>query len=141
MGAVGHDFYEGQRDGPKGFPRFTDPRLRGPERYGEYLRMATERSLERCGVDRFDVLLLHNPDRIGYTSEAVWEGMRALRDQGLADAARRGPGPGQRLHARRDPVPGALRRGDRLDDDHPRADGAVAGRARAAARPRRPGRA
>ena len=29
--------------------------------------MATERSLERCGVDRFDLLLLHNPDRTGYT--------------------------------------------------------------------------
>ena len=28
VGAVGHDFYEGMRDGPKGFPRFTDPRLR-----------------------------------------------------------------------------------------------------------------
>src|SRR3954471_18263675 len=29
-GAVGHDFYEAERDGPRGFPRFTDPRLRGP---------------------------------------------------------------------------------------------------------------
>ena len=93
VGAVGHDFYEGQRDGPKGFPRFTGASLRGPERYGEYLRMATERSLERCGVDRFDVLLLHNPDRIGYSSEAVWEGMRALREQGLADALGVAPGP------------------------------------------------
>ncbi len=93
VGAVGHDFYEGHRDGPKGFPRFTNPDLRGPERYGEYLRMATERSLERCGVDRFDVLLLHNPDRVGYTSEAVWEGMRALRDEGLTDALGVAPGP------------------------------------------------
>ena len=93
VGAVGHDFYEGQRDGAKGFPRFTDARLRGEERYGEYLRMATERSLERCGVDRFDVLLLHNPDRIGYSSEAVWEGMRALREEGLADALGVAPGP------------------------------------------------
>ena len=31
VGAVGHDFYEGEREGAKGFPRFTDPRLRGPE--------------------------------------------------------------------------------------------------------------
>ena len=45
--------------------------------------MATERSLERCGIDSFDLLLLHNPDRIGYTSEAVWQGMSALRDAGL----------------------------------------------------------
>jgi aryl-alcohol dehydrogenase-like predicted oxidoreductase len=45
VGAVGHDFYEGERDGPRGFPRFTSPELRGPAEYGGYLRMATERSL------------------------------------------------------------------------------------------------
>ena len=93
IGAVGHDFYAGQRDGAKGFPRFTDPRLRGPVAYGDYLRMATERSLERCGIDGFDVLLLHNPDRIGYSSEAVWNGMAALRDAGLTRAIGVAPGP------------------------------------------------
>ena len=93
VGAVGHDFYEGERDGPRGFPRFTDPRLRGPDAYADYLRMATERSLERCGLDSFDLLLLHNPDRTGYTSEAVWEGMAALRDEGLAGAIGVAPGP------------------------------------------------
>src|SRR4051812_6357372 len=31
VAAVGHDFYEGEREGAKGFPRFTDERLRGPE--------------------------------------------------------------------------------------------------------------
>jgi aryl-alcohol dehydrogenase-like predicted oxidoreductase len=93
VGAVGHDFYEGDRDGPRGFPRFTDPRLRGPDRYGSYLRMATERSLERLGTDRFDLLLLHNPDRTGYESEAVWDGMAALREAGLADAIGVAPGP------------------------------------------------
>ena len=30
VGAIGHDFYEGERHGAKGFPRFTDPPLRGP---------------------------------------------------------------------------------------------------------------
>ena len=45
VGAVGHDFYEGERAGPRGFPRFTDPDLRGPEAYGDYLTMAAERSL------------------------------------------------------------------------------------------------
>src|SRR3954452_6401385 len=84
VGAIGHDFYAGERDGAKGFPRFTDPRLRGPDAYADYLRMATERSLGRCGADAFDVLLLHNPDRTGYTSEAVWEGMAAVREAGLA---------------------------------------------------------
>ena len=90
---MGHDFYEGERDGPRGFPRFTDPRLRGPEGYGDYLRMATERSLERCGLDHFDLLLLHNPDRTGYTSDVVWEAMAELRADGLAGAIGVAPGP------------------------------------------------
>src|ERR687891_1687071 len=33
VGAVGHDFYTGERRGAKGYPRFTDPALRGPEGY------------------------------------------------------------------------------------------------------------
>jgi len=93
IGAVGHDFYTGERAGAKGYPRFTDGSLRSPEHYGEYLRMATERSLERCGVDAFDLLLLHNPDRVGYTSELVWEGMAALRAAGLTRLLGVAPGP------------------------------------------------
>src|SRR3954465_16094675 len=53
VGALGHDFHTGEREGAKGFPRFTDPRLRGPREYGGYVRMATEKSLERCGVSQF----------------------------------------------------------------------------------------
>jgi aryl-alcohol dehydrogenase-like predicted oxidoreductase len=93
VGAIGHDFYEGEREGAKGFPRFTDPRLRAPSEYAGYLRMATERSLERIGVDAFDLLLLHNPDRTGYTSSEVWEGMAALRDAGLTRMLGVAPGP------------------------------------------------
>jgi aryl-alcohol dehydrogenase-like predicted oxidoreductase len=93
VGAVGHDFYEGERDGAKGFPRFTDPRLRGPAEYAGYLRMAAERSLERIGADAFDVLLLHNPDRRGFESPEVWEGLRALRDEGLTRSVGVAPGP------------------------------------------------
>ncbi len=93
VGAVGHDFYSGERDGAKGFPRFTDPRLRDASDYADYLRMATERSLERCGIDSFDLLLLHNPDRIGYTSEDVWRGMAALREVGLTRMIGVAPGP------------------------------------------------
>lgn len=93
VGAVGHDFYEGERDGPRGFPRFTDSRLRGEEDYAAYLRMATERSLERIGAERFDLLLLHNPDRTGYSSEAVWDGMEALREAGLTSQIGVAPGP------------------------------------------------
>ncbi len=94
IGAIGHDFYTGERDGARGYPRFTDPRLRGQDGYADYMRMATERSLERCGVERFDLLLLHNPDRSGYRSEAVWyEGMAALREAGLARLLGLAPGP------------------------------------------------
>jgi aryl-alcohol dehydrogenase-like predicted oxidoreductase len=93
VGAVGHDFYEGERNGPKGFPRFTDPSLRGPADYAGYVRMATEQSLERCQISAFDLLLLHNPDRIGYTSEAVWSAMASVRDAGLTRMIGLAPGP------------------------------------------------
>jgi len=93
VGAVGHDFYVGERNGPKGFPRFTDPSLRGPDGYASYLRMAAEKALERIGASSFDLLLLHNPDRIGYTSEVVWDGMAALREAGLTARIGVAPGP------------------------------------------------
>jgi aryl-alcohol dehydrogenase-like predicted oxidoreductase len=93
VGALGHDFYEGERDGPRGFPRFTDASLRSPDEYAAYLRMAAERSLERCGVDAFDLLLLHNPDHTGFTSPTVWAGMEALRGEGLSRFLGVAPGP------------------------------------------------
>jgi aryl-alcohol dehydrogenase-like predicted oxidoreductase len=93
VGAIGHDVYTGERRGAKGYPRFTDPSLRGPEGYADYARMATERSLERCGADSFDLLLLHNPDRTGYTSEAVWDALEAVRAAGLAERLGVAPGP------------------------------------------------
>jgi aryl-alcohol dehydrogenase-like predicted oxidoreductase len=113
VGAVGHDFYEGERDGPKGFPRFTDPRLRSPGQYGDYLRIATERSLERLGVDRLDLLLLHNPDRTGYTSDQVWDAMAGLREDGLAAAIGVAPGPANGFTL--DLLDCFSRYGDRLD--------------------------
>jgi aryl-alcohol dehydrogenase-like predicted oxidoreductase len=93
VGAIGHDFVDGERDGPRGFPRFTDPALRGPDGYADYVRRATEASLERCGVDAFDLLLLHNPDRVGYSSPAVWEALEAVRSAGLARRLGVAPGP------------------------------------------------
>jgi aryl-alcohol dehydrogenase-like predicted oxidoreductase len=93
IGAIGHDFYEGEREGAKGFPRFTDPRLRGERDYGAYIRMAAQQSLERLGAERFDLLLLHNPDRTGYTSESVWEGMQGVREAGLTRLLGVAPGP------------------------------------------------
>ncbi|MGH2858691.1 MAG: aldo/keto reductase [Solirubrobacteraceae bacterium] len=113
VGAVGHDFYEGERNGPKGFPRFTDPQLRGPGGYADYLRMAAERSLDRCGIDRFDLLLLHNPDRAGYTSEAVWDGMAALREAGLTRMIGVAPGPANGFTL--DVIDCLERFGDRID--------------------------
>jgi len=93
VGAIGHDFYEGAREGAKGYPRFTDPRLRQEGSYADYIRMATERSLERCGVERFDLLLLHNPDRRGYRSAAVWDGLERVREAGLTRMLGVAPGP------------------------------------------------
>ena len=93
IGAIGHDFYSGEREGAKGFPRFTDPHLRAPEQYAEYVLSATRRSLERIGVERFDVLLLHNPDHTGYTAPAVWEAMEGARAAGLTRLLGVAPGP------------------------------------------------
>jgi aryl-alcohol dehydrogenase-like predicted oxidoreductase len=93
VGAVGHDFYKGQRQGPQGFPRFTDPALRSPREYKDYLHMAAEKSLQRCQAEKFDVLLLHNPDSIGYASDAVWNGMDSLRDANLTEQIGIAPGP------------------------------------------------
>jgi len=113
VGAVGHDFYDGEREGARGFPRFTDPRLRGPGEYASYLRTAAERSLRRCRLDRFDLLLLHNPDRTGYTSEAVWDGMAALRDAGLTRTIGIAPGPANGFTL--DLIDCLERFGDRID--------------------------
>jgi len=93
VGAIGHDFYTGEREGAKGFPRFTDPHLRDESGYADYIRMATEHSLERVGAERFDLLLLHNPDRIGYRSPAVWDGMQAVLNAGLTRRLGVAPGP------------------------------------------------
>jgi aryl-alcohol dehydrogenase-like predicted oxidoreductase len=91
VGAIGHDFYDGERQGAKGFPRFTS--TTPPERWGTYLHDAAARSAERCGVDAFDLLLLHNPDRAGYSDPRVWEGMEAVRAAGLARLIGVAPGP------------------------------------------------
>ncbi len=93
VGMIGHDFYEGQRKGNSGYPRFTDPELRGADQYGSYLRMACEKSLERLRSDHFDLVMLHNPDETGYTNDAVWDGMKSLKDQGMTSMLGTAPGP------------------------------------------------
>jgi len=113
VGIVGHDFYEGLRAGSKGYPRFTDPTLRGPEGYQDYLTMATEKSLERCQTSKFDLLMLHNPDSISYTSEAVWDAFGALKERGLTDRLGIAPGPANGFTL--DMIECFERFGDRMD--------------------------
>ena len=93
VGTLGHDFYNGERQGSRGYPRFTDPDLRGPDDYAAFLSMACEKSAERCGTDHFDLVLLHNPDERGYTSEAVWQAMDGLKAQRLTQQLGIAPGP------------------------------------------------
>ena len=91
VGAVGHDFYKGERAGSKGYPRFTA--TQSPADYASYLRMAVEKSLARCQSEKFDLLLLHNPDFTGYTSDKVWNALDKVRDAGLTDRLGVAPGP------------------------------------------------
>jgi aryl-alcohol dehydrogenase-like predicted oxidoreductase len=93
VGMIGHDFYKGERAGSKGFPRFTDPGLRGRGDYADYIEMATAKSLERCGTDHFDCLMLHNPDFTGFSSDAVWNGMERMRSSKMAHRLGVAPGP------------------------------------------------
>jgi aryl-alcohol dehydrogenase-like predicted oxidoreductase len=92
-GIIGHDFYGGLRAGAKGYPRFTEPGLRSATDYQDYLTQAAEKSLERCGVSKFDLLMLHNPDSTGYSSPAVWKAMASLKERGLTDRLGIAPGP------------------------------------------------
>ena len=92
-GMLGHDIYDGVRQGSKGYPRFTDPALRGEDGYADYLKTAAEKSLERCQADKFDLVMLHNPDSIGYSSPAVWEAMESLKSANLSDRIGIAPGP------------------------------------------------
>src|ERR1051325_8247986 len=93
IGIVGHDIYSGKRDGSKGYPRFTSPTLRQPAEYRDYLLSATEKELQRCKATKFDVLLLHNPDALGYSNENVWKAMSAVKDARLTDRLGIAPGP------------------------------------------------
>jgi aryl-alcohol dehydrogenase-like predicted oxidoreductase len=92
VGIIGHDF-AAARDGQKGFPRFTDPRLRQPRDFVDYVQQATESSLKRCGTDRFDCLMLHNPDSIGYSQESVWKAMARVQEQKMTELLGVAPGP------------------------------------------------
>lgn len=91
VGAIGHDFYKGERANSKGYPRFTSTHT--PAEYAGYVKMATEKSLARCGVEKFDLLMLHNPDFTGYSSDKVWNAMEKVREEKLTDGIGVAPGP------------------------------------------------
>jgi len=93
VGMIGHDIHHGERQGSKGWQRYTEPSLRGEDGYAEFLKMATEKTLEACGTDRFDLCMLHNPAEIGYINDKNWEGMESLKTQGLSDRIGIAPGP------------------------------------------------
>ena len=93
VGMLGHDIYEGKRQGSKGYPRFSDPSLRSPKEYLSFLKMAAEKSLENCSADKFDLVMLHNPDERGYSDPLVWEAMSELKELGLTDMLGIAPGP------------------------------------------------
>ena len=113
VGAIGHDFYTGERDGARASRASPIRGCAARPSTPDYVRMATERSLERCGVDAFDLLLLHNPDRTGYTSEAVWDALEAVRDDGLTRLLGVAPGPANGFTL--DVIDCLERFGDRID--------------------------
>jgi len=93
VGMIGHDFYNGTRQGSAGYPRFTDPKLRSPRNYRTFVVEAAEKSLERCKSNYFDLLMLHNPDERGYTREEVWDAFTTAKDAGLCERIGIAPGP------------------------------------------------
>ena len=129
VGMIGHDFYEGQRQGSQGYPRFTSPALRGPEGYADFINMACAEELGRCGTDKFDLLMLHNPDELGYTSEPLWQALEAAKAAGLTDRLGIAPGPANGFSLDSGLLPRKIRRTHRLVDVHSQSARAMARRA------------
>jgi aryl-alcohol dehydrogenase-like predicted oxidoreductase len=73
---VGYDFYNNPQAGHGELPKEITP---------EYVREATERSLERLGTDYVDVLQLHNAD-VEEVDEGILETLDQLREEGLVRA-------------------------------------------------------
>ncbi len=139
VGAIGHDFYTGERAGREGLPALHGPVAARPRRV-RGLRADGDRALARARRRR----------RLRPAAAAQPRPHRLHERGGLGrarDGARRGPHrapgrrarPRQRLHARPDRLLRALRLADRLGDGDPQPARAVAGRARARRRraPRR----
>ncbi|SFR49970.1 aldo/keto reductase [Halogeometricum limi] len=73
---VGYDFYNNPQAGHGELPK---------EMTGEWVRSATEKSLDRLGVDHVELLQLHNAN-VDEVDEDVLEALDELREEGLVDA-------------------------------------------------------
>ena len=73
---VGYDFYNNPQAGHGELPKEITP---------EWIRTATERSLDRLGFDHIDVLQLHNAN-VDEVDADVLEVLDELREEGLVDA-------------------------------------------------------
>jgi aryl-alcohol dehydrogenase-like predicted oxidoreductase len=73
---VGYDFYNNPQAGHGELPKEITP---------DYVESAVERSLDRLGVGKIDVLQLHNANVEEVTPEVVTT-LQNLRDDGLVDA-------------------------------------------------------
>ena len=132
VGAIGHDFYTGRARRCQGFPPFHRSAAARP---GGLRGLRADGDGAQPGALR---------RRFVRPAAAAQPGPHGLYERGgvgragggqggRADAdARRRARPGERLHARRDRLPGALRRPDRLGDGDPQPARAVARRAGAA---------
>ena len=73
---IGYDFYNNPQAGHGELPK---------EITGEWVRTATERSLDRLGMESVDVLQLHNAN-VEEVDADVLEALDELREEGLVDA-------------------------------------------------------
>ncbi|RDI72075.1 aldo/keto reductase [Halopelagius longus] len=73
---VGYDFYNNPQAGHGELPK---------EMTGEWVRSATEKSLERLDTDHVELLQLHNAN-VDEVDEDVLETLDELREEGLVDA-------------------------------------------------------
>jgi len=73
---IGYDFYDNPQAGHGELPKELTP---------EYLREAFERSLDRLGMDRVELLQLHNADVDEVTPEVV-DVLREFKTEGKVDA-------------------------------------------------------
>ena len=126
VGAVGHDFVDGERDGPRGFPRFTDPACAAPTATPTTCAPRPRRASSGSASPRSTCSCCTTP--IASASRPRRSGTRWPRFARRASPPRsESPRSGQRLHARPDRVLRALRRAARLGDGDPQPARALAG--------------